>query len=47
MEYKYNDLKEYLIRNGNKKEVGVAKNKRIVYEYRLGRQSHKTKDEKR
>lgn len=44
MEYKYNDLKEYLIRNGNKKEVGVAKNKRIVYEYRLGRQSHKTKD---
>ena len=44
MEYRYNDLKEFLIKNGIKKEVGVGNNKRTVYTYNLGSKCFKTQD---
>ena len=44
MEYRYNDLKEFLIKNGIKEEVGVANNKRTVYTYKLGNKCFKTED---
>lgn len=44
MEYRYNDLKEFLIKNGIKEEVGVANNKRTVYTYKLGSKCFKTEN---
>lgn len=35
MELKYNDIVEFCKNNGTKKEVGIGKNKRVVYELRV------------